>query len=122
MRFSLLFFLSLWRLCLLPGQSPSYVHYGVSDGLPGNKVYCVLQDHRGFIWFGTDKGLARFDGTRFQIFGVKDGLPDPEVLNLFEDSQHRLWISCFTQKPCYMSGGRLMTAKNDSLLATIQLL
>ncbi len=100
-------------------QSPSFVHYGVSEGLPSNKVYCALQDHRGFIWFGTDKGLARFDGTRFQVYGVKEGLPDPEVLLLFEDSQNRLWISCFSHRPCYMQDGKIVNGKNDSLLAKI---
>ncbi|MEO6039889.1 MAG: two-component regulator propeller domain-containing protein, partial [Saprospiraceae bacterium] len=103
----------------LPAQSPAYVHYGVAEGLPSNKVYCALQDYRGFIWFGTDKGLAHFDGTRFQVFGVKDGLPDPEVLNLFEDSHHRIWISSFSQRPCYMLDGRVFTATNDSLLGKI---
>ncbi len=102
------------------GQSPSYIHYGVKEGLPSNMVYCATQDHRGFLWFGTDKGLVRFDGTRFQVFGKKDGLPDPEVLNLFEDSQHRLWISCFSQKPCFIQNGRLHTSENDALLSKIK--
>ncbi len=118
-RFLLLFYLGVLYAAALPAQSPSYIHYGVSEGLPSNKVYCAIQDHRGFIWFGTDKGLARFDGTRFQVYGVKEGLPDPEVLGLFEDSQQRLWISCFSQRPSYMQNGRLVTASNDSLLAGI---
>ncbi len=103
----------------LAAQSPSYAHYGVREGLPGNVVYCAVQDYRGFMWFGTDKGLARFDGTHFQVFGMNDGLPDPEVIGLFEDSHRRLWISCFSQKPCYMLDGKFVTANNDSLLAKI---
>lgn len=110
--------LALGSLCAT-AQSPSYVHYGVNEGLPSNKVYCALQDHRGFLWFGTDKGLARFDGTRFQVFGVKEGLPDPEVLILFEDSHHRIWISCFSHRPCYMENGKIVTSKTDSVLAKI---
>lgn len=74
------------------------------------------QDHKGFLWFGTDKGLSRFDGTRFKTFGVKDGLPDPEVLNIFEDSQGRLWLSCFQKKPCYLKDGKFVTEETDSLL------
>ena len=118
-RFLFLFFLGILSASALPAQSPSYIHYGVSEGLPSNNVYCVIQDHRGFIWFGTDKGLSRFDGTRFQVYGVKEGLPDPEILGLFEDSRQRLWISCFSQRPCYLQNGRLVTAKSDSLLAQI---
>jgi len=105
----------------LAAQSPSYAHYGVQEGLPGNVVYCAAQDARGFIWFGTDKGLARFDGVRFQVFGMKDGLPGNEVIGLFEDSRQRLWIACFSQKPCYMADGKFVTANNNALLANIQL-
>ncbi len=106
---------------ILVAQSPVYAHYGVREGLPGNVVYCAVQDYRGFMWFGTDKGLARFDGTQFQVFGMKDGLPDVEVIGLFEDSHRRLWISCFSQKPCYMVDGKLVTANNDTLLSKIHL-
>ncbi len=117
----LLFVLLLYVFIVLPGraQSLSYTHYGVKEGLPGNVVYCAAQDHRGFMWFGTDKGLVRFDGRQFQVFGVKDGLPDPEVLNLFEDSYHRLWISCFSQQICYIKNGQFFTNKNNSLLEKV---
>lgn len=95
------------------------MHYTVRDGLPGNLVYCGLQDQRGLLWFGTDKGLACFDGTRFHVYGVADGLPDPEVLGIQEDRKGRIWLSCFRKKPCYILNGRIFTEKNDSLLAQI---
>lgn len=71
------------------------------------------------MWFGTDKGLARFDGSRFQVFGVNEGLPDPEVLGLYEDSRKRLWISCFSRKLCYMQDGVFITAAQDTMLERI---
>jgi ligand-binding sensor domain-containing protein len=101
------------------GQTPSYMHYSVRDGLPGNLVYCGLQDHRGLLWFGTDKGLASFDGIRFTIYGIEDNLPDPEVLSMKEDREGRLWIFCFQKDPCYMLNGRIVTGREDSLLAKI---
>ncbi|MEO1259134.1 MAG: two-component regulator propeller domain-containing protein [Bacteroidota bacterium] len=104
---------------LLAGQTPAYLHYNVDDGMPSNKVYCAAQDRKGFMWFGTDNGLVRFDGSRFKIYGIEDGLPDPEVLNLFEDSQERLWISCFRKKPCYLYKGEFHTSRNDSLVSQI---
>ena len=108
----------LW-LNILVAQSPAYLHYSVRDGLPGNLVYCGLQDRRGLLWFGTDKGLACFDGTRFRTYSVADGLPDPEVLNMHEDSQGRIWLFCFRKKPCYMLDGRIITEKQDSVLAQV---
>lgn len=97
-------------------QTPVYLHYGVGDGLPSNLVYIGTQDHRDLLWFGTDKGLACFDGTRFRTFGMKDGLPDPEVLNLVEDSEQRLWISSFRKNPCFRKNGKYLTIEQDSLV------
>lgn len=111
----------LWACCLwmhiAAAQEPAYMHYTVRDGLPGNLVYSCTQDRRGLLWFGTDKGLACFDGLRFHTYGVADGLPDPEVLRVKEDSKGRLWIFCFQKSPCYMENGRIVTAAEDTILA-----
>lgn len=40
----------------------------VDEGLSENAVYCILQDKKGFIWFGTKDGLNRYDGSDFRIF------------------------------------------------------
>lgn len=117
-RIPLAFVWWLW-LSASRAQTPAYIHYGVGDGLPGNNVYCGVQDSRGLLWFGTDKGLACFDGTRFRTYGIEEGLPDLEVLNMKEDSRGRLWLSCFRKKPCYVFRGRIYTEKQDSLLARI---
>lgn len=110
----------LFLLLLLPlflnAQEPAYLRYGVQDGLPGNVVYCGLQDKNGLLWFGTDKGLACYDGTRFYTFGMSDGLSDPEVLNLMEDHKGNLWISCFRKKPNCRRNGRIYNEKTDTLL------
>ncbi len=102
-------------------QEPAYIQYGVEDGLPSTLVYHVLQDRKGFLWFATDKGLARFDGFRFKVYTMKDGLPDPEILYMFEDSQERLWLSCFQKKPCYFQNGVFHTAENDTLLSRAEI-
>ena len=43
--------------------------YTMDDGLAANRVYSILQDSCGFMWFGTDDGLSRFDGIAFKPFG-----------------------------------------------------
>jgi ligand-binding sensor domain-containing protein len=120
-RFLLLFIYLCACLPWVHAQTPAYLHYSVQDGLPSNLVYCGLQDPNGFMWFGTDKGLACYDGTRFHVYKMKDGLPDPEVISLKMDNQGRMWIGCFQQKPCYMEGGRIISEKEDTLLAKINL-
>lgn len=111
--------LFIWGTGALSAQSPAYLHYTVRHGLPGNFVHCGLQDRNGLLWFGTDKGLASFDGMRFRVYGVAEGLPDPEVLHIQEDSKGRIWLFCFRKKPCYLYQGRIITEVEDPLLAAL---
>ncbi len=102
-------------------QSPAYNQFTTREGLSGNTVYCGLQDKKGFLWFGTDQGLSRFDGSRFEQFGVREGLPDPEVLNLFSDTEGDLWISCFKENVCRRRRGVIQSAANEAVMAKISL-
>ena len=49
--------------------------YTTADGLGHDRVLCVVQDSRGFLWFCTVDGLSRFDGHRFVNYGEREGLP-----------------------------------------------
>lgn len=40
----------------------------INDGLSLSSVYCIHQDKKGYMWFGTEDGLNRFDGNRFKVF------------------------------------------------------
>lgn len=113
---TLVSFLILANLTTLFGQSPGYLHYSMKDGLPSNRTYCAVQDREGYLWFGTDKGLVRFDGQNFKNYGIADGIPDPEVLNLFEDPKGRLWLGCFRQEPTFRWQGQFYTKAVNQLL------
>jgi signal transduction histidine kinase/ligand-binding sensor domain-containing protein len=67
--------------------------YGVEDGLPSAYVQYILQDSRGFLWFATRDGLARFDGDRFVTYSVEHGIPDPTVNHIIESRSGQLWIA-----------------------------
>ena len=77
-------------------QSYSSVHYDTKDGLPSATVYNITQDKNGFIWFGTENGLSRFDGKNFKTFTTKDGLPDNSILKVHGDNTGRLYFTPFT--------------------------
>jgi len=62
-------------------------------------VNCVIQDRRGFLWFGTSDGLNRYDGYQFKVYrnqaGNANSLSNNYVLSLLEDRQGYLWIGTF---------------------------
>ena len=60
-------------------------------GLPSDKVRAVIQDSEGVMWFGTDNGLARYDGRRVQAFGLN--IPGAEkIFALKMTKDGALWI------------------------------
>src|SRR5688500_11583496 len=80
-------------------QSPAlyFEKINVQNGLSHNKVNCILQDKRGFIWLGTDDGLNRFDGRDFIIFrndpNDSTTISGNIITDLLEDKQGRIWIA-----------------------------
>lgn len=68
----------------------------LDEGLSQSVIYTILQDSTGFMWFGTQDGLNRYDGYKFKIFknskpDVKS-IPNNYVMTLYEDSDGILWI------------------------------
>ncbi len=63
--------------------------YGADDGLVNSAVLHLLQGTDGFVWAGTDDGLYRYDGYRFDRFGV-DG--SAAIVALHEDRGGVLWV------------------------------
>ncbi len=68
----------------------------VEDGLSQSTVNCMLQDRKGFLWFGSANGLNRYDGYNFSVF-VNNSLDtttisDNGILSLFEDKNGFIWI------------------------------
>lgn len=79
---------------------PRFQHLTTDDGLPENSVRSILQDHLGFLWFGTHNGLARYDGYGMEVF-----LPSPTdsssifprfLVALAEDDTGMIWIGSFS--------------------------
>src|SRR3972149_2633762 len=77
-------------------QSLRFQHYTIDDGLPQNFVDCILQDSRGFMWFGTWGGLCRFDGYTFKDYRqqIKEysTVSDNFIYALCEDYNGNIWI------------------------------
>ena len=69
---------------------------GASAGLPETTVSAICQDAQGFLWVGTEGGLARYDGYAFKSFlhhpNEEDSLADPFVRRLLTDPNGQVWI------------------------------
>ena len=61
--------------CLQPchgKEDHRYRNITMNDGLAANGVRNIVQDREGFIWFGTDNGLCRYDGTQMQTYRIAE--------------------------------------------------
>jgi signal transduction histidine kinase/ligand-binding sensor domain-containing protein/DNA-binding response OmpR family regulator len=74
----------------------NFTSLSTRDGLLSNSVNAILKDRYGLMWFATDDGLNKFDGTNFTVYRYNPGhttsLRTNEVLALHEDRSGNLWI------------------------------
>ena len=101
---------------LVNGQQQPKIQFDVEKGLPSNNVYRVMEDSKGYIWFPTDAGVARFDGNTFEVFTREDGLTNNDVLSIDEDSRGRVWFLTLAGGLCYYENGEIWHPGNDPLL------
>ena len=95
-------------ICCPPAASPSVcsaalqdatpfavASWDIENGLPSSVVRTVVQATDGYLWVGTEGGLARFDGVRFKVFDSEytPGLKPRHILALFQDTEGKLWIA-----------------------------
>ena len=94
---TLIYFLLLLNLAAPAQTTPiNFTALTSKDGLISNTVNAILKDSQGMMWFATDDGLNKFDGTNFTVYrnraGDTSSLRSNEVLALHEDKPGNLWI------------------------------
>ncbi len=75
--------------------------FTTANGLPSNRLYECIQDYKGYLWIGTDNGVAKYDGKVFQIYNITNGLTDNEVTHLHVSNDSVLWATCYNHLPAY---------------------
>ena len=74
----------------------TFMRYTMDNGLSNNSVHCVLEDKDGFMWFGTEEGLNRFDGYFFKTINADKNeilhLSDKRIRCLMQDHTGIIWI------------------------------
>ena len=74
-----------------PGDG-SWTRFTTNDGLADDRVFAILADRVGDLWFGTGNGLSQFNGTTWRSFSTADSLAGSFVWGIAQDLQGRLWI------------------------------
>ena len=94
--FILIIDIFLYAFLFAQSQNVKFEHLTTQDGLSDNRVWSIIQDSKGFMWFGTLDGLNRYDGYK-----IKTYKPDPTdslslgegwIQVLYEDHLRELWI------------------------------
>jgi len=87
--------------------SQEYINYTVEDGLPSNHIYRMTQDHDGFIWFITVKGISKFDGNSFKNFTIREGLPTNDVWDIRITPDNKIWYFSKSEAIGYIENDRV---------------
>jgi ligand-binding sensor domain-containing protein/signal transduction histidine kinase len=78
------------------GQLPQFHHYAVEDGVSQSAIICIFQDSEGFIWIGTQNGLNKYDGYKFENFyndpGDANTISNSWIFDITEDQIGDIWI------------------------------
>ena len=86
------------KIPVVDGTDVRFTRLSTDYGLSQRRVSEIVQDDQGFMWFGTQYGLDRYDGHNFKVF-----VPDPRnpnslsgvfVTALFKDRKGALWVGC----------------------------
>jgi PAS domain S-box-containing protein len=83
---------------VVDGKGIRFTRLSTDDGLSQTKVSQIVQDNQGFMWFGSQYGLNRYDGYKFKVFkhepGVANSLSGVYIYSLFKDRSGTLWVGC----------------------------
>lgn len=86
------------HLPIVDGTDIRFARPSTAGGQHLSKVGQILQDNQGFLWFGTQHGLNRFDGYSLKLFmpdpGNEKSISGVSINALFKDQEGTLWIGC----------------------------
>src|SRR6266404_4239505 len=83
---------------VVDGKDIRFTRLSTDEGLSQTRVMQIVQDDQGFMWFGSQYGLNRYDGYTFKVFkhepGRTNSLSGVYISSLFKDRSGSLWVGC----------------------------
>ncbi|MGL5416523.1 MAG: two-component regulator propeller domain-containing protein [Clostridium sp.] len=77
-------------------ENTRFKNITINDGLSQGSVYAILQDSKGYMWFGTNDGLNRYDGYSFQVLkgseNEENKIYSGIIGSLIEDNEGDIWV------------------------------
>ncbi|WP_373494719.1 two-component regulator propeller domain-containing protein, partial [Aquiflexum sp.] len=95
------------------GGLSDFTTFTTGDGLALDVVLCSIMDKSGNLWFGTQRGVSRYDGKSFTNFTTSHGLTSNYVFNMIEDKSGNIWIGT-------SDGVSLFDGKSFTIITTAQ--
>ena len=104
-----------------PSLQPSQYlreNWQTAEGLPQTSAQTIARTPDGYLWIGTQEGLARFDGVRFEVFdgGHESDIPNKHIVVLHVDRAGRLWVGTRAGL-AILEGGRFRVYDGNAGLA-----
>jgi hypothetical protein len=112
--------ISLIASSRLLGQDPFIQHFKTSEGLLSNSVYKIFQDNKHFIWFATDAGVSKYDGSKFDHYRKQDGLSTNNVIDFAEDRFGRVWFFHTNASLSFYCDNLIFNEKNTPYLDSLR--
>ncbi|OQP61714.1 hypothetical protein A3860_31100 [Niastella vici] len=121
MRYLLCLFIACFSI-VVSAQDLPVQKFTTRNGLSNSIVYRITQTRDGFLWFSTDDGLMRYDGSDFTSYSTKDGLQSSFIFGTLETdssllvSSYGAGVVNFLPDTCYR-----ISSDNDELKYPIDL-
>jgi signal transduction histidine kinase/CheY-like chemotaxis protein/ligand-binding sensor domain-containing protein len=84
-------------VALAQGQQKKFLRLGVEAGLSQSNVTAIMQDKKGFMWFGTQEGLNKYDGYQFKVYKSNPAdvhsLGGNYIKGIAEDKEGNIWVA-----------------------------
>ena len=92
----IILFLISCRILFPQSNTIKLSQIGIEQGLSQSTIFAITQDKKGFLWFGTDDGLNKYDGYTVTVFknnnSDSNSISDNSVLSLLCDRKGNIWV------------------------------